>query len=238
MHRPDPSERILQLDGRAISVSPFSLRYGMGRPNSRRPRKRLPLALLGSDAKQSLGCYPLQLELLEDRIQLGDTVLGISAVALWSLHGRCADAPALLDCSEHGRQWHHGQFFALDMTDSLALDDARGEPAERNNLLIQIALAEETDIAAAISFREHAPRGSTILVRLTESTLPWSQPQSIQSVLSGSGIEGTWTGSVPFSPLALGNFNKGANHPRRCHREWIPGCRLRWRAPFEQPPVG
>src|SRR5216683_6937458 len=72
-----------------------------------------PGAALADKARASRIFRP-RLELLEDRVQLGDTILGLSAVALWGLDLPSRDAPFVLDSAGHDRQWPHGHFSRLD----------------------------------------------------------------------------------------------------------------------------
>jgi hypothetical protein len=50
-------------------------------------------------------CGRPRLERLEDRIQLGDTLLGVSAVALWRLSFTSLATPLMLDPGEHSYRW-------------------------------------------------------------------------------------------------------------------------------------
>jgi hypothetical protein len=50
---------------------------------------------------------------------LGDTILGLSAVALWGLTASSLAAPWAFDPGAHEPAWHHGVFPSLDERGSL-----------------------------------------------------------------------------------------------------------------------
>src|SRR2546425_4092886 len=64
-----------------------------------------------------------RLELLEERVQLGDTLLGLWAVVLWGLDGSSRGAPFALDSAEYDRVGHRGLFSRWDVLPSLSLAD-------------------------------------------------------------------------------------------------------------------
>src|SRR5438132_3071217 len=97
----------------------------MGRTRTRQTRQRLsPTGEGSAETARRPATFRPRLELLEDRIQLGDTVLGLSAVALWGIDFPSVAAPFVLDSAEHDREWHHGLFSSLDAVAWLSLADS------------------------------------------------------------------------------------------------------------------
>src|SRR5437899_2546611 len=97
----------------------------MERTESRRPGQRL--ATLARRFRP-------RLELLEERLQLGDTILGLSAVALWGLDVPSVDTAFVLDSGEHECDGHPGLFRDLDAVASLSLTDGRNHEASNGSL--------------------------------------------------------------------------------------------------------
>src|SRR5438105_4306206 len=102
----------------------------MGRTRTRQTGLRLsPKGEGSAETARRPATFRPRLELLEDRIQLGDTVLGLSAVALWGVDFPSVDTPFVLDSAKHDRDWHHGIFSSLDAVPSLSLTDSRNDVA-------------------------------------------------------------------------------------------------------------
>src|SRR5216683_1554479 len=179
----------------------------MGRTRTRQTGQRLSPAGEGSaeTARRSATFRP-RLELLEDRIQLGDTVLGLSVVALWGVDFPSVNAPFLLDSAEHDRAWHHGIFSSLDAVASLSLADSRNHVAgsESSSDHTVTASAAETASGSALPMllENDALAEHMAAYRLAGPALGLSQ--AIPADVGGTGGVGTsWLGTgVPNSPLA------------------------------------
>src|SRR5207245_9922159 len=102
----------------------------MGRTRTRQTGLRLsPKGEGSAETARRPATFRPRLEVLEDRIQLGDTILGLSAVALWGLDFPSGDAPLLRDAAERDREWHPALFSGLDTLALLSLADGRNHEA-------------------------------------------------------------------------------------------------------------
>ncbi len=99
----------------------------MGRARLRRPGQGPSDS---ADTGQCLRTFRPRLELLEERVQLGDTILGLSAVALWGLDFSSLDVPLALDSSGDHVRWDGGLFSSPDAVASLSLADSRNYVAK------------------------------------------------------------------------------------------------------------
>ncbi len=95
----------------------------MGRIRIWRPGQRLSRALAGTpDTARRARTFRPRVEELEDRVQLGDTLLGLSVVGLW--------APSFTSWNAHAHGWDDGFFARLDAADLLPGDFRRAEAGD------------------------------------------------------------------------------------------------------------
>src|SRR5207237_9671068 len=98
-----------------------------------------------------------RLELLEDRVQLGDTILGLSAVALWGFNSLAFDAACLLDSAAHGSGWHDRPATSWEAAAGSSLADSpsqAGGGASMADHAVNASAAEPVAELAHPRFRE------------------------------------------------------------------------------------
>src|SRR5438105_13848323 len=84
----------------------FLLRWTMGPTRSSRMGRRSPTTAGAAESTRRSATFRPRLELLEERVQLGDTILGLAAVLLGGLELPSGDTPFVPDSAEHDRAWH------------------------------------------------------------------------------------------------------------------------------------
>ncbi len=103
-----------------------------------------------------------RLELLEDRIQLGDTILGLSAVALWGLGANSLDALSALDPGAHGDSFAGASGLCATHMHSPNKPEAQAkgyDPGSQHGLVSSLNAAGSL---SAEDFRRHEAGSSTI----------------------------------------------------------------------------
>src|SRR5207244_3961445 len=118
----------------------------MGRARSRQRRQPLFQALAGTPgAAQQSRTFRPRLELLEDRVQPGDTILGLGAVALWG-QGFTSDEQVLaLDPGAPERRSHRGILSSLAEADSLYPTDFQYHPTGHESSRDDVARASAAE---------------------------------------------------------------------------------------------
>jgi hypothetical protein len=153
------------------------------------------------DGAQSAPRFRPRLEWLEDRVQPGDTVLGLSTVALWSL------GSSSFEVQELG--WRASLFSSWNAADSpsvVSLRDfyatavvrcqARAEP------LLAASLAGAAQGSDFMSAGALVPFGQVAVHRLADTALVPSQALPMDMGLSGCGV-GLWLGGVSSASSVL-----------------------------------
>ena len=163
--------------------------------------------------------YRPRLELLEDRVQLGDTLLGLAAVV--GLGSLSLDVPLAIDPGTRERAWQHGLFASLETVNSrpvaiLALNSpthAVGSPARTE--CTQVSPPTETAIGSILpnsGADDAALAGQVAVHRLAHSI---SQPSLAVPVSSGTVSAGGGAptlGSGAYAPVALAGSGNAVGH--------------------------
>src|SRR5438309_1622284 len=133
----------------------------MGRNRSYRAGQRSAHARSSAPDTARFGRhYRPRLERLEDRVQPGDTILGLSAVALWGFDSASSDAPPALEQRAQDRAWHYGRLFGSYTVSSQPIvsfwDGSRTDGARSETNLTTIAPPMETavELATPMSARD------------------------------------------------------------------------------------
>src|SRR5260370_3442746 len=178
------------------------MRCQMRRVRSRQPGQRLSHTRAGSPGAAHYSCtFRPRLELLEDRVQPGATILVLSVVALLGLRFSYCDSPLALDPDALDREWHHGLFSSLEAAGSLVPEGAGRDDAAHVTIgdrAINVATDGRTD-----GFSLPGPLNADVLnghmaaYRLAGPPLPESH-----ALAADLGVA-SWLGGVPSSPLSV-----------------------------------
>ncbi len=189
------------------------------RTRSRRPEQALSHVAAGSsDVARLSRAFRPRLERLEDRVQPGDTVLGISAVALWGLTFTSLAAPATFDPGVHHHRWHDDLFASMDTVGAQLLADTgtgevvSGTVGDGTGIGVTDGLAPPI-LASTDALAEHIA-----VYRLASLDRVPLQAFSANRSPQGDGVGVPWLGKL-------------ANHHRRFGLPGQPGTQPRQRHP-------
>jgi hypothetical protein len=199
------------ISGRFSFRSFLLVRYDMVRSRFRQPMQGRSDSV---DARRSRSFRP-RLERLEDRIQPGDTILGISAVALWGLGSPSLTAPRTLDPEYHDHRWDNGVFANLGTVGPQRLADTGTDQADA------VAVNDPGGIGVTVEIADElAPPSLASSERLAEHLagyrpIGFGVPlQAFGASLSptGGGVSASWLGSdVPASSLSFAGIGDAAS---------------------------
>src|SRR5947209_4060424 len=154
------------------------MRCDMGHSKSPRSRQHRRPGRVGSrNAVRIVHTFRPRLELLEDRVQPGDTLLGLSAVALWGLGSSSLNGSLALDSGAHDQGWHHGLFSGWAEGDSscgeeFQSDGTGHEPSRGHAVTASAELAFR--FVLPIFLEDEARAGPMARYRLADLALPLS----------------------------------------------------------------
>src|SRR5207245_1887228 len=175
----------------------------MGRTRTRQTGLRLsPKGEGSAETARRPATFRPRLELLEDRIQLGDTILGLSAVALWGLRFTSLDGPVMLDPGAHDHRWADGLYSSLDTEASQLLEDPGRSQAVTPTVGDSCRIGPIAEMTDAIALSNLASTDA-LLEHSATYRLPWLPLQASAATLGPAGGEvgAPWLGSgVQFSP--------------------------------------
>jgi hypothetical protein len=140
--------------------------------------------------------------LLEDRIQLGDTLLGLSAASLWAMGSVSLDAKLGLEAGAPGDSWHHGRFsgqFTEDPVPAVVLAADSGSHGAGNTAIAgqgatAPTTARTTELGPLIGMSDDGLAGQIAIQGLGGSPLPISDTLALNLAAVGGGGP-AWPGS-------------------------------------------
>jgi hypothetical protein len=147
--------------------------------------------------------------LLEDRIQLGDTLLGLSAVALWGLGSVSLDARLAPEPGASADGWHDGRVSRQHVDGSVpavvlltnAGNHAVRDTASGDHTTGATAKAMTTEFGPPIDMRDDELAGPIAFHRLGGSALPFSDMLT-QNLAAISSAGRAASSGVAFSPVS------------------------------------
>src|SRR5262249_27129454 len=157
--------------------------------------------------------YRLQVEVLEDRLPLGDTLLGLAVVACGGLDATSAEMPYALAAGMDNAGWRDGLFgsgtaMALRLPLPRNLSSAA---AGKMHLDVQAATTPSTETADNVAFLIPVDAGQTAISRLADGTAPWLPTLTGSFGITAGEAGRPWLSSGAISALVTVSGDAGSH---------------------------